>query len=199
MTTAKLAARSVLAGKKTCLITTDTLRAGAIAQLQSFADILKVKLHSADNVKELAAILDDHKGHAIFIDTPATNPYSRSELRDLDEFIRACNLEPVLVAPANGDADDFIDLAKIFSSIGARRLIATRMDTSRRLGGILAASDAANLALAQVSITPYVAQGLSAINPLSLARLLIEVPAAKANVTPDLKTRGSGQKGNVPR
>lgn len=191
VTAAKLAAQSVLAGKKVCLVTTDSLRAGAVAQLQAFAEILKVQLHTADSVEALQIILDDHPGHTVLIDTPATNPYSRGELGDLDDFVKACNLEPVLVAPASGDADDFVDLAKIYTSLGVRRMIVTRIDTTRRLGGILAAMDAADLALAQVSITPYVAQGLSTINPLSLARLLIEVPTAKANLTPNLKSRRS--------
>lgn len=195
VTAAKLAARSVLAGKKVCLVTTDSLRAGAVAQLEAFAQIMKVKLHTAETAQELLAIIADHPGHTVFVDTPATNPYSRGELKDLDDFIKTCNLEPVLVAPASGDAEDFTDLATIFSSLGVRRLIVTRIDTTRRLGGILAAVDAANLALAQVSITPYVAQGLSTINPLSLARLLVEVPTAKANVTPDLKPR----RGDKPR
>lgn len=189
VTVAKLAAQSVLAGNKVCLVTTDSLRAGAVAQLEAFAEIMKIKLHTAETVEALQEIIEDHPGHTIFVDTPATNPYSRGELGDLDDFIKSCNLEPVLVAPASGDADDFVDLATIFASLGVRRLIVTRIDTTRRLGGILAAVDAANLALAQVSITPYVAQGLSTINPLSLARLLVEVPTAKARVTPDLKTR----------
>jgi flagellar biosynthesis protein FlhF len=189
VTVAKLAAKSVLAGNKVCLVTTDSLRAGAVAQLEAFAEIMKIKLHTAETVEALQQITADHPGHTVFIDTPATNPYSRGELGDLDDFIKSCNLEPVLVAPASGNADDFVDLATIFASLGVRRLIVTRIDTTRRLGGILAAVDAANLALAQVSITPYVAQGLSTINPLSLARLLVEVPTAKARVTPDLKPR----------
>lgn len=191
VTAAKLAAQSVLAGKKVCLVTTDSLRAGAVAQLQAFAEILKVRLHTADSVEALQTILDDHPDHTVFVDTPATNPYSRGELGDLYDFVKTCNLEPILVAPASGDADDFVDLAKIYASLGVRRMIVTRIDTTRRLGGILAAMDAADLALAQVSITPYVAQGLSTINPLSLARLLIEVPSAKANLTPNLKSRRS--------
>lgn len=195
VTAAKLAAQSVLAGKQVCLVTTDSLRAGAVAQLQAFAEILKVKLHAADNIEALQTILEDHPNHVVLVDTPATNPYSRGELGDLNDFVKECNLEPVLVAPASGDADDFVDLAKIYSSLGVRRMIVSRIDTTRRLGGILAAMDAANLALAQVSITPYVAQGLSTINPLSLARLLVEVPAAKANVTPDLKSRRSTKPG----
>ena len=108
------------------------------------------------------------------------------------KFINAENIEPVLVAAASGDVEDFSDVAKIFAFLGVKRMITTRVDAARRLGGLLVASDAANIALAQISITPYVAEGLSKINPLSLARLLIEVPSAKANVTPKLRNPKNG-------
>lgn len=196
VTTAKLAAAAVLAGSQICLITTDSLRAGALAQLEAFADILKTKVHTAETPEALAEIISDNKETAIFIDTPATNPYIRSELNDLLKFIRAGtpgDIEPILVAPASGDVDDFADVAKIFTTIGVKRMITTRIDAARRLGGLLVAADVANIALAQVSITPYVAKGLSIINPLSLARLLVEVPSAKANVTPKLSKQQNGQ------
>ena len=196
VTTAKLAAAAVLAGSEICLITTDSLRAGALAQLEAFADILKTKVHTAETPDALAQIIEQNSGAAIFIDTPATNPYIKSELNDLLKFIRAGtpgDIEPILVAPASGDVDDFSDVAKIFTSLGVKRMITTRIDAARRLGGLLVAADVANIALAQISITPYVAKGLSIINPLSLARLLVEVPSAKANVTPKLSKRKNGQ------
>jgi flagellar biosynthesis protein FlhF len=193
VTTAKLAAQAVLAGAKVCLITTDSLRAGALAQLQAFADIMQVKLHAAETCEALAEIVAEHKDHAIFIDTPATNPYMRSELNDLLKFIQCADIEPVLVAPASGDVEDFSDVAKIFTALGVRRMITTRIDAARRLGGLIVAADTANIALAQISITPYVAKGLSSINPLSLARLLIEVPSAKVNVTPKLNKKPNGK------
>ena len=47
------------------------------------------------------------------------------------------------------------------------------MDMARRLGGVLAAADAARLPFCDVGISPGIADGLGAVNPLSLARLLL--------------------------
>ena len=44
---------------------------------------------------------------------------------------------------------------------------------TRRLGGILAAALAGRIAIANVSINPQVADGLSRINPVSLAQLIV--------------------------
>jgi len=55
-------------------------------------------------------------------------------------------------------------------------MIMPRLDAARRLGSILAAADSAKLSLAQFSMTPYIARGLSTMNPMSLARLLLDEP-----------------------
>ena len=52
-------------------------------------------------------------------------------------------------------------------------MVATRVDLARRLGGLLSAAHAGRLAFAEVSITPQIAEGLTAINPIALARLLL--------------------------
>ena len=68
-------------------------------------------------------------------------------------------------------------MARAFAEIGATRLLVTRLDTARRLGGMLAAASAANLRLCDVGIGPHLADGLSPLNPLALARLLAAAPA----------------------
>ncbi len=190
VTTAKLATQSVLAGFAPKIVTTDTLRAGAVAQLQSFMDILKCNLSTADSPETLRQFIVENNEHPIFIDTPATNPFSRSELRDVTEFIDAAGAEPVWVVAADANPHDLVDMAEIFSKLHIKRLIATRIDTTRRLGGIVAAAEKTNMAFAQVSITPYVAQGLSTLNPLSLARLITKTQGKPNN--DDSKPVGRG-------
>jgi flagellar biosynthesis protein FlhF len=59
-------------------------------------------------------------------------------------------------------------------------MIATRIDAARRLGSIIAAADTGKLSLAQFSMTPYIARGLSTMNPMSLARLFLDEPGGNA-------------------
>jgi flagellar biosynthesis protein FlhF len=180
VTAAKLAARAVLLGRGVEIVSTDTLRAGAKEQMQNFTSILKEELVCIDSAPALEAHLAELKERdekrPCIIDTPGTNPYSRSELTDLRKFVRALDVEPVLVVAAGADPGELSDMAHIFGTLGVQRMIVTRIDAARRLGSVLAAADSAKLNLAQFSMTPYVARGLSTLNPMSLSRLLLDEP-----------------------
>jgi flagellar biosynthesis protein FlhF len=104
---------------------------------------------------------------------PGTNPFSAAEMDELAGFTRVGNIEPILVLAAGGDPAEAGDIAAAFKEIGATRLLATKLDMTRRLGGILVAADSARLKLCEFSATAQVADGLSPINPVSLARILL--------------------------
>lgn len=173
LTAAKLATRAVMARKTATVITTDTVRAGAIEQLAAFTRLLKIELKTCASPKELARELAATKNGFIIIDSPGTNPFSVAEMDELAGFARVDNVEPILVLAAGGDPAEAGDIATAFKEIGATRLLATKLDMTRRLGGILVAADSARLKLCEVSATAQVADGLSPINPVSLARLLL--------------------------
>ncbi len=175
LTAAKLAARAVLAGQPVQLVTTDVGSAGAVEQLTAFAGPLKVTLETAETPTHLAEIVARERdaGCLLIIDTQGVNPFETAELTLLRDFIAAAKAEPVLVMAAGGDANEMAEQAATFAGIGCRRLIATRLDIARRLGGVLAAAHRGRLALAEVSASPTVAQGLHPLSSLALARLLV--------------------------
>lgn len=184
VTVAKLATRAVLAGAPVKIITTDTLRAGAIEQIGAFARILDRPLLTAESPDQLKQILRDDKllheqnggtdpETVFFIDTPGSNPYSPNEIEDLKRFVDVVDAEPILVLAAGGDASEAAEIAEVFAALGARRLIVTRIDTTRRLGSLLAAVNAAGLAISEISITPFIAEGLKPVNPVALSRLFM--------------------------
>ncbi len=173
ITAAKLAARAKLDGRKVFLATTDTTRAGGVEQLDAFARILDIKLCAVDTSEALAAHKDavDAADVAI-IDTAGVNPFRSKNMNALQGIAAAVGGELVLVLPAGGDAMESADTAAAFADIGAERMIITRLDMTRRLGGILAAG-LGRVAIANVSINPRVAEGLDKINPVALARLIV--------------------------
>lgn len=184
VTVAKLATRAVLAGAPVKIVTTDTLRAGAIEQIGAFARILDKPLLTAESPDQLHQILQDDKllreqnggvdpETVFFIDTPGSNPYSPNEIEDLRKFIEIVDAEPVLVLAAGGDATEAAEIAEVFADLGVRRLIVTRIDTTRRLGSLLAAVYAGSLAISEISITPFIAEGLKPVNPVALSRLFM--------------------------
>ena len=197
LTTAKLTARAVMAGQSVGVITADTKRAGARERLDAFMRVLKVDLKTATTPGELAeaaARMEDRD--VVYIDTAAVNPYLDGDMAALGGLIQATEADPLVVLAAGGNALDTADMARAFADIGARRMVATRLDAARRMGCLLAAADHSRLAFSGVSFTPRVAKGLSTINAVSLARLIMPAAlrgAAEAPVaqnTPIAQARG---------
>ncbi len=174
ITTAKLAALIALRKNDPQVITTDCKRAGGIEQLEAFTRILNIDLLATDNPDELLKLLNGCKSDApVLIDSHGCNPFDKQEMAHLASLVRCAEAENILVLAAGGDALETAEIAREFASIGATRLVITRLDMTRRLGSILAAADAGRLSLSDVSITPGVAEGINPINPVSLARLIM--------------------------
>lgn len=176
---AKLMMRARRAGRAFAAITTDTRRAGGVEQLQAFTEILGTELVATDDETDLATAVQAAAAGELYIDTAGINPYDDGDLEALRTLVRSARAEPVLVLPAGGDPMEAAEFARAFASVGARRMIVTRLDMTRRFGSLLAAAAAGRLTFADVGISPFVADGLAAVNPVSLARLML--PPAGAN------------------
>ncbi|OIN87298.1 MAG: hypothetical protein AUJ12_02755 [Alphaproteobacteria bacterium CG1_02_46_17] len=187
---AKQAARAVLEDLKVAVITTDTVRAGGIEQLQAFTKLLDIDLKTARNaadLKKLLATMTD--ADQILIDTSGINPFNTKDMTSLARLIAAGNIEPVLIMAAAGDASETGEIAQIFSALGVRRMVATRLDMARRLGGLLAAAQQGGLAFADASTTPSVADGLEPLSPRKFASFFF--PPAKKETADDMRTSSS--------
>lgn len=174
---AKIAAQAAMAGEPVSLISTDTVRAGAIEQLAAYARVMEQDLATAERPEELGALLRLARGqNLILIDTPGANPFSEDEMADARRFLCAEEIMPILVLPAGLDAADAADSARIFAGLGCRRLIVTRLDVTRRYGALLAAADAGEMAICGASISSSIAHGMKSLSPVGLARLLLRDP-----------------------
>lgn len=180
LTVAKLCVRAALKGRPVGVISTDTVRAGGIDQLAAFTRVLKLRLMTVEDPLALADALDVQSGiEQVLIDSAGRNPYSQADLNDLRDFLVAADIEPVLVLPAGMDALEAADVATAFHRLGVRRLLVTRVDMARRLGSLLNAAYAADLAFCDAGLSPQAAEGLIPLTPNSLARLMM--PAAQTN------------------
>jgi flagellar biosynthesis protein FlhF len=184
---AKLATRLVMTGQRLRVVSSDTVRAGGIAQLEAFTRLLGAPLHRAENPRQLGQIVAAvPTGETLLIDTAGINPYSARDRDELAALIAAASAEPVLVLPAGGDIFDAIEIAQAFRKLGCTRLLITRLDMVHRLGSTLAAAAEARLGFSDAGITPDVAQGLTPLNPVALARLLLPGTAQSSpSLTPE--------------
>src|SRR3990170_2444503 len=179
---AKRAPRARLAGRLVTAVTCDTLRAGAVEQLATYTRLLQIPAFRAKDAATLMrALCAAPAGALLLIDTVGSNPLDPRDMRALAELIDAVRPELALVLAAGGDVAESAECAAAFAELGATRLIATRIDAARRLGGVLAAADVGRLSFAEFGVSPQIGDGLLPVNPVSLARLLLpETEAADA-------------------
>lgn len=194
---AKLAARCVMAGQTVGVLTADTERAGGYEQLAAFTKILKIDLKRVVSIGDLSRAVAQFRGlDNVFIDTAGTLPYDPTDVKELAKFLAAIEAEPILALPAGMDAVEAGEIARIFAALGVRRLIPTRLDVGRRLGGLLAAAHQGGLAFAESSASPQVAEGLLQLSPRRLAEFLLprvrRNTGAVATPTSSHRSRSSG-------
>lgn len=175
MAVAKLAARSALKHRRVGVISADNLRAGATAQLAAFTRILHIELITARGPDSLQRAVDScaSRYDIVFVDSPGLNPFKQTDMEYLTALVEAANVEPILVLAAGGDPAEATEVGEAFGAVGATRLLATRLDTTRRLGSIMAAADAAPLMFCDVSASPHVVNGVTAFNAATMARMLL--------------------------
>ncbi|MBT4769949.1 MAG: hypothetical protein HOO00_05420 [Rhodospirillaceae bacterium] len=148
---AKIATQARLKNMPVQVVTIDTFRAGGVEQLRAFMRILKISLQVAQNPDELKSCLAQSNGAALtLIDSAGTNPFISQEMDELKSNIDASNAEPVLVMSAGGDAMESAETSEAFSNLGVSRMLVTRLDLTRRLGGLLAAAEAGKLRFSDV-------------------------------------------------
>ena len=173
-TAAKLAARALIAGRRVAMLSTDIERTGGPGQLLAFADALSLDMLTADGPASLADGLLAVRDHdSVIVDSPGRNHRDLSDMAEQSGFLLGGRIEPLLILPAGLDPVEAGDMAIAFHDLGARRMIVTKLDLTHRLGSVLAAAFAADLAFAEASDTSLIKDGLSPFDPMSLARLLL--------------------------
>ena len=182
MAVAKLAARSALKNRRVGVISCDNLRAGAAEQLSAFTRILEIELVTARGPQSLRRAVETAamRHDLVFIDSPGLNPFKTSDMEYLAALIEAANVEPILVLAAGGDAQEAAEIGEVFGAAGATRLLSTRLDTTRRLGSILAAADSGPLMFCDVRATPHVVNGVTSISAGTMAYMILPQPPAQS-------------------
>ncbi len=171
---AKATANAVLNDLSVGVITTDTVRAGGVEQLQSFTKLLDVRLLKARDDKGLLQAINHLRDcDQIYIDTAGVNPFDRDDIRMLARLTSAEDMDCMMVLPAGIDVQESGEMARAFATLGVHTILPTRVDIARRLGGILAAAHQGSMSLSHASHTPNVANGLMSLTPRSLAKLLM--------------------------
>jgi flagellar biosynthesis protein FlhF len=169
----KVATRLVMAGATPLVISADGRKAGATEQLASMTRLLGLTLIVADEPVTLKrAMKRRSNGVPVLVDGPGMIAGDRQDERSLRAMVDAITAELILVVPGGLDPAETIDIASHHASLGARRMIATRLDVARRIGGLVEAAWHSRLILTEAGIGPSVVDGLEPLTAHFLAERL---------------------------
>ena len=138
-TLAKIAALYSQKGEKLAFITTDTYRIGAVEQLKTYANILRVPIEVCYTKTDYVRAIDrfSHYDH-VFIDTAGRNYRDEkyvSELADLIDFNQ--DMETLLVFSLTAKEADLDAIYRQFASKKIDRFIFTKFDETIRYGALI--------------------------------------------------------------
>jgi flagellar biosynthesis protein FlhF len=173
---ARLAAMAIGAGRKARVITTDSESAGAMAQLKAFCGPLKVEVVAAISAAQAEQYLQARFDGLQVIDTAGINPYSLADVEMQARLLNRLQAEAIWVVAANTDAQEAADVGEIFASLGVKRVIASRADSTRRFSAVMSILARCKLALAGFSESPFVGEKMQPGTALTLATRLIDCP-----------------------
>jgi flagellar biosynthesis protein FlhF len=173
---AKLGAHARLAGRTVTLVAHDVAGAGAVARLKDFADHLEASIVTAESAVALASTVNRlvKQGTLAIIDTAGFDPRQPKAAAAFSALARIEPVEIIAVVSALTDSEEAAEITAALANIGAARLIITAADLTRRMGSVASAAMAADMAVAFVTRSPFVAGELETLTPLALARLLVE-------------------------
>jgi flagellar biosynthesis protein FlhF len=175
LTALRLAASAHAAKRRVQIITLDADSAGAMAQMESFCTTLNIPLHAMTLAQTCAAsaVANDQ---LTIIDTTGFNPYVMADIQATSRIVAQTRIEPVWVTACGADSGEFLEQSRIFRELGVQRLIATRADSCRRFGALLNLLGQSSVALAGMSVSPFMSEPILTGAASTLARKLVATP-----------------------
>ncbi|MBW2609909.1 MAG: flagellar biosynthesis protein FlhF [Deltaproteobacteria bacterium] len=133
-TLAKLAAINAMQqGKKAALITLDTFRIAAVAQLQTYAGIMGIPLDVAASSDDLQKAIQKHSDcDRIFIDTAGRSPNRDQDINELRDLLNVPEkIHLYLVLSATTQYKNLINAEKRFGALPYQSYIFTKLDETQ--------------------------------------------------------------------
>ncbi len=130
-----------------------------------------IKVNTADQLKK--ALQDNKDATHIFVDCPGLNAFDPKAMKEMHQYCKTAAMDLVVTLPGGVDVEEAAEIARAFALLGAKCLLPTRLDMSRRLGGLLAAADQADLDFMGMGSKPDIADGLEELTAEKLARLFM--------------------------
>ncbi len=142
-----------------CVITLDTVKAGANEQLKSLCTVLNVPFFPLKNGQALSQLLSQmrEEHHFVLIDSMALRPHNTAEMRLFRDLKKSLpGVDAFLTLPAGTNMIETGETATAFAEAGCTRLIGMRCDDSTYPENILYAAFKGNMALSYFGNSPKI-------------------------------------------
>lgn len=173
----KLATHPEFYGRKRVgLITIDTYRVAAAAQLKTFAALAKIPLEIAYEPPDFTAALEKlQEVQVILIDTAGRSPLNEQHLQDLKDFFAIAVPDEVhLVLASSVRSDILMDAYENFSALPVNHLIISKIDETTRLGNIYNIGEKIKLPISFLTNGQKVPDDILLADKNEIARLIID-------------------------
>ena len=146
-TLAKLAANTILDAKnkniprpKLCIFTIDSMRVGALEQLERYGEAMDQKVLKAETAEDVKEIYEEYKEHTdyIFVDTGGYSPNDATHIGMMKNVLDV-NMNPdvYLSVSASTKASDLQTIFRNYEPLGYESVIVTKCDESKQFGNII--------------------------------------------------------------
>ncbi|MFP8784274.1 flagellar biosynthesis protein FlhF [Planococcus plakortidis] len=171
-TIAKVAAEQLLEHKRTVgLITADTYRIAAVAQLKTYGEILDVPVEVVESREQLAGALDALKDcDVILIDTAGRNYQQAEYIQDLQRLLpETQHIHTTLVLSLTAKYEDMVQIIGNFEALSIDELLLTKKDETASAGVILNLLHRYRIPLRRIATGQNVPDDLVAATPGRIA------------------------------
>lgn len=126
-----------------CFINTDTMRVGAMEQLERWGKHMSSPVYKAERPEDLKKIYDDYKNDvdAIFIDTSGFSPNDATHIAQMKILLDIPGMNPdiYLAMMASTKSQDLKNIMQNYEPFGYKSIIVTKCDESEQFGNIISA------------------------------------------------------------
>ena len=124
-----------------CFITTDSMRVGALEQLERWGDRLSSRVLKAEHAEDLKTLFDENRNNvdAIFIDTSGYSPNDAAHLAQIKMLLDVPGMNPdvYLALTASTKARDLQNIMQNYEPFGYKSVIVTKCDESEQIGNVI--------------------------------------------------------------
>jgi flagellar biosynthesis protein FlhF len=175
-TLAKLAGQCRQAGGlKVALMSLDTYRIGAMAQMRIYAELLQAPLHVVRTPEELdGALRAEQDADLVLLDSMGRSPQHREAIADLQPFLqRLPNAEVHLVVSATTKNSDAEEILRRFRPLAYHHVAISKLDEAGSPGPLLGLALQRDLSISYLTTGQEVPDDLELATSRRLATLLL--------------------------